>query len=139
MDLWGGGRIFFAGGAGSGPWRMIKTTMFLSLALPCPPNPEPERGQLSRGGVEWVGSISQHRKWRGGCALRFSRDGVLAFQIAPIPAGEEVTRENAFGSPLPSPGCSCPGDTAGAGGTPTYTSRAGGSGGGTRMLGATKV
>lgn len=25
-------------------------------------------------------------------------DGVLAFQIAPIPAGEEVTREKAFGS-----------------------------------------
>lgn len=30
------------------------------------------------------------------------RDGVLAFQIAPIPAGEEVTKENAFGS-IPPP------------------------------------
>lgn len=78
---------------------MIKTT-FPSLALPCPPpNPEPEGGQLSRGGVEWVGRVSQHRKWGGGCALCSSgMDGVLAFQIAPFPAGKEVTKENAFGS-----------------------------------------
>lgn len=61
MDLLGGGRIFSAGEPGSGPWRMTKTT-FPSLALPCPPNPESEWGQLSRGGVEWVGSFSQHRK-----------------------------------------------------------------------------
>lgn len=84
---------------------MINT--FPSLALPCPPpntNPEPEWGQLSRGGVEWVGSISQYRKWGGGYALHSSGDGVLAFLIAPIPAGEEVTRENAFGShPHPHP------------------------------------
>lgn len=48
----------------------------------------------AQGGVEWVGSVSQHRKWGGGCALRSSGDEVLAFQIVPIPAGEEVTREN---------------------------------------------
>lgn len=83
---------------------MIKTTTFLTLALPySPPHPSPELewGQLSRGGVEWVGGISQHRKWGGGCALCSSGDGVLAFQISPVPAGEEVTGENAFGSSPP--------------------------------------
>ena len=85
-------------GVGSRPRRMIQTTAFPRLALPCaapPPNPEPDSGQLSRGGVEWVGSISQRRKWGGGCLLRSSRDRVLAFQIAPVPSGEEVTREKA--------------------------------------------
>ena len=69
----------------------------------CPPNPEPDWGQLSRGGVEWVGSTSQRRKWGGGCLLRSSRDRVLAFQIAPVPSGEEVTREKACKSRPPIP------------------------------------
>lgn len=60
-----------------------------SLVLPSPPNPEPERGQLSRGGVEWVGCISQHRKWGGDCALRSCGDGVLAFLIALVQLGRK--------------------------------------------------
>lgn len=70
---------------------MIKTTTFLSLAL-LPHHyhhQEPEWGQLSRGGVEWVASISQYRKWGGGCSLRSCGDGVLAFWIALVQLGRK--------------------------------------------------
>lgn len=134
MDLFGRGRTFSAGGRGEGRGgRRVKTSeddpdhiSQAGLTMRTPSNPEPDWGQLSRGGVEWVGSISQCRKWGGGCLLRSSRDRVLAFQIAPVPSGEEVTREKARKSRPPICDCSCLGNTAGAGGTPTSTSRAGG-------------
>lgn len=73
-----------------------------------------------------------------GCLLRSSRDRVLAFQMAPVPSGEEVTREKALET-APICDCSCLGNTLAPGGYPTSTSRAGGSGGGPGCEGVTKV
>lgn len=87
--LWGRGRIFSAGG---GVWILENDqehSHFPAWVYPTPLNPEPERGQLSRGGVEWVGNISQHRKWGGGCTLGSRGDGVLAFLIDPVQLGRK--------------------------------------------------
>lgn len=65
MDLLGGGRIFSAGRQGEGGGRTLgddQDHISQPSFTPYPPIPESEWGQLSRGGVEWVESISQHRK-----------------------------------------------------------------------------
>lgn len=148
MELWVGGSIFPAGVQGSGPWRMIKTT-FPSLALACSP-PPPSPDSLNGGscpGVEWNGWEAFPSIGNGEAAVPSSPSGDrwgLGLPDCPSPSWggsdqRECIWERAHTHTPPSSGCSCSGDRAGAGGTPTSTTRAGGSEVGPGCEGATKV
>lgn len=96
-------------GAGSGPWRMIKTT-FLTLALPCPPTPPHTHTALSLNGgscpgVGWNGWESFPSIGNGEAAVPSAPPGWgLGLPDSPNPSwGGSDQRECIWEHPTPPP------------------------------------